>query len=192
MNAETLRNWIRQQQVDDGQRQRVCRLHQRQAAREPEITIEILKATTSFFAFTMRTGYALAVVAVWAKADVARGTSVCPLSSSAIARASGYRRQRAALVTRRRRTCCPSGGEFGRLHSATQAQTPARWDHHPWRGNTYVRGAARHIGATNIGVPITRTSALSRRSPTSSGRRAQGADARLRSTCGGPPVRYRT
>ena len=62
MNAETLRNWIRQQQVDDGQRNGVSseaaaeiRALKRRNA-ELEQTIEILVATTSFFAFTMRTG----------------------------------------------------------------------------------------------------------------------------------------
>jgi transposase-like protein len=55
MNAETLRNWIRQQQVDEGQREGVSseaaaeirRLKRRNA--ELEQTIEILKAATSFF-----------------------------------------------------------------------------------------------------------------------------------------------
>ena len=55
MNAETLRNWIRQQQVDDGQRDGVTSeaaaeikaLKRRNA--ELERTIEILKAATSFF-----------------------------------------------------------------------------------------------------------------------------------------------
>ena len=55
MNAETLRNWIRQQQVDDGQRDGVTSeaaaqikaLKRRNA--ELEQTIEILKAATSFF-----------------------------------------------------------------------------------------------------------------------------------------------
>jgi transposase len=54
MNAETLRNWIRQQ-VDDGKRDGVSReaaaeiraLRRRNA--ELEQTIEILKAATSFF-----------------------------------------------------------------------------------------------------------------------------------------------
>ena len=54
MNAETLRNWIRQQQVDDGQRDGVSseaaeiRALKRRNA-ELEQTIEILKAATSFF-----------------------------------------------------------------------------------------------------------------------------------------------
>ena len=55
MNAETLRNWIRQHQVDDGQRDGVTSeaaaeikaLKRRNA--ELEQTIEILKAATSFF-----------------------------------------------------------------------------------------------------------------------------------------------
>jgi transposase len=55
MNAETLRNWIRQQQVDDGERDGVSSeaaaeiraLRRRNA--ELEQTIEILKAATSFF-----------------------------------------------------------------------------------------------------------------------------------------------
>jgi transposase len=55
MNAETLRNWIRQQQVDDGTRDGVSSaaaaeiraLRRRNA--ELEQTIEILKAATSFF-----------------------------------------------------------------------------------------------------------------------------------------------
>lgn len=55
MNAETLRNWIRKQQVDDGQRDGVTTeaaaeikaLKRRNA--ELEQTIEILKAATSFF-----------------------------------------------------------------------------------------------------------------------------------------------
>ena len=55
MNAETLRNWIRQQQVDDGTRDGVSgeaaaeirALRRRNA--ELEQTIEILKAATSFF-----------------------------------------------------------------------------------------------------------------------------------------------
>ena len=56
MNAETLRNWIRQKQVDDGQRDGVTseaaaeiRALKRRNA-ELEQTIEILKAATSFFA----------------------------------------------------------------------------------------------------------------------------------------------
>ena len=55
MNAETLRNWIRQQQVNDGQRDGVTseasaeiRALKRRNA-ELEQTIEILKAATSFF-----------------------------------------------------------------------------------------------------------------------------------------------
>jgi transposase len=55
MNAETLRNWIRQQQVDDGSRDGVTseaaaeiRALKRRNA-ELEKTIEILKAATSFF-----------------------------------------------------------------------------------------------------------------------------------------------
>jgi transposase len=55
MNRETLRNWIRQEQVDDGQRDGVSteaaaeirELKRRNA--ELEQTIEILKAATSFF-----------------------------------------------------------------------------------------------------------------------------------------------
>lgn len=55
MNAETLRSWIRQQQVDDGRRDGVSSeaaaeiraLRRRNA--ELEQTIEILKAATSFF-----------------------------------------------------------------------------------------------------------------------------------------------
>ena len=55
MNAETLRNWIRQQQVDTGERDGVSSeaaaeigaLRRRNA--ELEQTIEILKAATSFF-----------------------------------------------------------------------------------------------------------------------------------------------
>jgi transposase-like protein len=54
MNAETLRNWIRQHQVDSGQRDglsseaaaEIRRLKRRNA--ELEQTIEILKAATSF------------------------------------------------------------------------------------------------------------------------------------------------
>jgi transposase-like protein len=55
MNAETLRNWIRRQQVDEGQREGVSsdaaaeiRALKRRNA-ELEQTIEILKAATSFF-----------------------------------------------------------------------------------------------------------------------------------------------
>jgi transposase len=55
MNAETLRNWIRQRQVDDGQRDGVSseaatevRALKRGNA-ELEQTIEIPKAATSFF-----------------------------------------------------------------------------------------------------------------------------------------------
>jgi transposase len=55
MNAETLRNWIRQQQVDDGKRDGVSSeaaaeiraLRRRNA--ELEQTIAILKAATPFF-----------------------------------------------------------------------------------------------------------------------------------------------
>jgi transposase len=55
MNAETLRNWIRQQQVDDGSRggvsseaaEQIRALKRRNV--ELEQTIEILKAATSFF-----------------------------------------------------------------------------------------------------------------------------------------------
>jgi transposase-like protein len=55
MNAETLRNWIRQQQVDDGQRdgissQAVAEIRElKRRNRELEETVEILKAATSFF-----------------------------------------------------------------------------------------------------------------------------------------------
>jgi transposase len=55
MNAETLRSWIRQQQVDDGCRDGISsdaaaeiRALKRRNA-ELEQTIEILKAATSFF-----------------------------------------------------------------------------------------------------------------------------------------------
>lgn len=55
LNAETLRNWIRQQQVDDGKGDGVSteaaaaiRALQRRNV-ELEQTIEILKAATSFF-----------------------------------------------------------------------------------------------------------------------------------------------
>jgi transposase-like protein len=55
MTAETLRSWIRQQQVDDGDRDGVSsaaaaeiRALKRRNA-ELEQTIEILKAATSFF-----------------------------------------------------------------------------------------------------------------------------------------------
>ena len=55
MNPETLRNWIRQAQVDDGQREGISteaakeirELNKRN--RELEETIEVLKAATSFF-----------------------------------------------------------------------------------------------------------------------------------------------
>lgn len=55
MNAETVRNWVRQQQVDDGQRdgvsteaaEEIRQLKRRN--RELEETIEVLKAATSFF-----------------------------------------------------------------------------------------------------------------------------------------------
>jgi transposase len=55
MNAETLRNWIRQYQVDDGQldgvsseaAEQIRALKRRNA--ELEQTIDILKAATSFF-----------------------------------------------------------------------------------------------------------------------------------------------
>jgi len=55
MNAETLRNWIRQQQVEHGQRggvfseaaKEIRELKRRNA--ELEQTIEILKSATSFF-----------------------------------------------------------------------------------------------------------------------------------------------
>jgi transposase-like protein len=55
MNAETLRNWIRQHRIDDGQHDGVSSeaaaeiraLRRRNA--ELEQTIEILKAATSFF-----------------------------------------------------------------------------------------------------------------------------------------------
>jgi len=55
MNAETLRNWIRQQQVDDGQREGISTeaaaevRELRKRNRELEETIEVLKAATSFF-----------------------------------------------------------------------------------------------------------------------------------------------
>ena len=56
MNAETLRNWIRQQQVDDGDRDGVSseaaaeiRALKRRN-QELEKTVEILKAATTFFA----------------------------------------------------------------------------------------------------------------------------------------------
>ena len=54
MNAETLRNWIRQQQVDDGQREGISTeaaaevRELRKRSRELEETIEVLKAATSF------------------------------------------------------------------------------------------------------------------------------------------------
>lgn len=55
MTAETLRPWIRQHQIDEGQRdgvsseaaEQICALKRRNA--ELEQTIEILKAATSFF-----------------------------------------------------------------------------------------------------------------------------------------------
>jgi transposase-like protein len=55
MNAETLRNWIRQQQVDTGQRDglsseaagEIRELKRRNA--ELEQSVEVLKAATSFF-----------------------------------------------------------------------------------------------------------------------------------------------
>ena len=55
MNAETLRNWIRQQQVDDGQREGISTeaaaevRELRKRNRELEETVEVLKAATSFF-----------------------------------------------------------------------------------------------------------------------------------------------
>ncbi len=55
MNAETLRNWIRQQQVDDGRRDGVgsgaaAEIRElKRRNRELEETVEILKAATSFF-----------------------------------------------------------------------------------------------------------------------------------------------
>jgi transposase-like protein len=55
MNAETLRNWIRQQQVDDGQRDGISTeaaaeiRELKKRNRELEETIEVLKAATSFF-----------------------------------------------------------------------------------------------------------------------------------------------
>jgi transposase len=56
MTAETLRNWIRQHQVDDGERDGVfsaaaaeIRAPKRRNA-ELEQTVEILKAATTFFA----------------------------------------------------------------------------------------------------------------------------------------------
>ena len=55
MTAETLRNWIRQREIDDGQRDGISTetaaeikaLKKRN--RELEETIEVLKAATSFF-----------------------------------------------------------------------------------------------------------------------------------------------
>lgn len=56
MTGETLRNWIRQQQIDEGQRDGISteaaaeiRALKRRN-RELEETIEVLKAATSFFA----------------------------------------------------------------------------------------------------------------------------------------------
>lgn len=55
MNAETLRNWIRQHQVDAGQRDGVSSeataeiRELKRRNRELEETVEILKAATSFF-----------------------------------------------------------------------------------------------------------------------------------------------
>jgi transposase len=55
MNAETLRNWIRQQQVDEGQRDGISTeaaveiRELKKRNRELEETVEILKAATSFF-----------------------------------------------------------------------------------------------------------------------------------------------
>ena len=55
MNAETLRNWIRQHQVDEGERDGVSSLAAaeiralKRRNAELEQTIEILKAATSFF-----------------------------------------------------------------------------------------------------------------------------------------------
>ncbi|CAN5769887.1 transposase [soil metagenome] len=55
MNAETLRNWIRQQQVDDGQREGISTdaaaevRELRKRNRELEETIEVFKAATSLF-----------------------------------------------------------------------------------------------------------------------------------------------
>lgn len=55
MNAEALRNWLRQQQVDDGQRDGVSTeavkeiRELKKRNRELEETIEVFKAATSFF-----------------------------------------------------------------------------------------------------------------------------------------------
>lgn len=55
MNHETLRNWVRQAQVDDGQREGISTEAAREIRelkkrnRELEETIDVLKAATSFF-----------------------------------------------------------------------------------------------------------------------------------------------
>lgn len=55
MTAETLRSWIRQQQIDDGQRDGVgtaaaAEIRElKRRNRELEQTVEVLKAATSFF-----------------------------------------------------------------------------------------------------------------------------------------------
>jgi transposase-like protein len=55
LNPETLRNWIRQSQVGDGQREGISTeaakeiRELRKRNRELEETIEVLKAATSFF-----------------------------------------------------------------------------------------------------------------------------------------------
>ena len=56
MNAETLRNWLRQVAVDSGEQEgvstdsaREIRVLKRKKNKELEETIEILKAATSFF-----------------------------------------------------------------------------------------------------------------------------------------------
>jgi transposase len=71
MTAETLRSWIRQHQVDDGQRDGVSsetaaeiRALKRRNA-ELEQTIEILKAATSFFFLRAGDASASRAYAVW-------------------------------------------------------------------------------------------------------------------------------